>query len=116
MQSKEDLGLGESQRMVDAWIKQFEEGYFPPMVQIARLVEELGELARAVSHETGHKIPKAGERCVGVEEELGDLFFVLICFANSQNISLEEAFRKVLSKIDKRDKTRWHLKHSDPQP
>src|ERR1051325_7117390 len=35
---------------VDRYINQFKEGYFPPLSMLARLTEELGELARALSH------------------------------------------------------------------
>jgi NTP pyrophosphatase (non-canonical NTP hydrolase) len=108
--SHHELSLNAAQARVDGWISQFEEGYFPPLTQIARLVEELGELARAVSHETGAKIPKDGEVLREVEEEVGDLLFVLICFANSQNISLQSSLERVLHKVEVRDKKRWHLK------
>jgi len=97
----------EAQAQVDAWIAQFEEGYFPPLVQIARLCEELGELARAVSHQQKTKKPKPDEPPTDVEEEFGDLLFVMACFANSQNISMAQAFQKTLNKIKTRDTTRW---------
>ncbi|MBO4350049.1 MAG: nucleotide pyrophosphohydrolase [Proteobacteria bacterium] len=104
------LTLHDAQKRVDQWISQFEEGYFPPLVQIARLTEELGELSRAVSHETGVKKPKSGEPLHSSAEELGDLLFVLICFANMQNISLDEIFEKTMQKIETRDTPRWTLK------
>lgn len=104
------LTFDEAQKRVDAWISQFEEGYFPPLVQIARLTEELGELSRAISHETGVKKPKAGENAGSVEEELGDMLFVLTCLANARGISLAEVFSRTLAKIDARDTTRWTLK------
>ena len=96
-----------AQKRVDAWVSQFEEGYFPPIVQVARLVEELGELSRAISHQTGAKKPKPGESCGDVEEEIGDLLFVLTCLANSQNISLEKVFNRTLNKVETRDASRW---------
>ncbi len=102
--------FNDAQKRVDNWISKFEEGYFPPLVQIARLMEELGELSRAVSHQIGVKKPKTGEELHSVQEELGDLLFVLICFANAQNISLDEAFNHALEKIDARDTSRWTLK------
>src|ERR1043165_3388035 len=43
---------------VDRYISQFKEGYFPPLSMLARLTEELGELARALSHREGFKKPK----------------------------------------------------------
>ena len=36
-------GLTEAQRRVDDWISQFEEGYWPPLANLARLNEEVGE-------------------------------------------------------------------------
>lgn len=104
------LTFDEAQARVDNWISKFEEGYFPPLVQVARLVEELGELSRAISHETGVKKPKKGESPSSVEEELGDMLFVLMCLANSRHLSLAEVFEKTLSKIDARDTSRWTLK------
>lgn len=106
--------LQNAQDRVHAWISKFEEGYFPPLVQIARLVEELGELARAVSHETGVKKPKPGETLHGIEEELGDLLFVLICFANAYHISLDDVFDRTMQKIESRDTSRWTLKKEVP--
>ena len=34
------------QKEVDDYIKQFKTGYFSPLGQLARLTEEVGELAR----------------------------------------------------------------------
>lgn len=102
-----NLTFDQAQQRVDQWISQFKEGYFPPLVQIARLAEELGELARAVSHQTGTKIPKPGEELHDTREEVGDLLFVLTCFANSQNISLAEVLEDTLNKIARRDASRW---------
>ncbi|WP_440136838.1 MazG nucleotide pyrophosphohydrolase domain-containing protein [Escherichia coli] len=38
---------------------------------------------------------------------MGDILFVLICFANSLNIDLEEAHNRVMQKFNTRDKDRW---------
>ena len=110
---KQSLTLRDAQAQVDAWISKFEEGYFPPLVQVARLVEELGELSRSISHEIGVKKPKSGEKLHSVKEEIGDLLFVLICLANSQQISLEEVFQSTIAKIDARDTSRWTLKQKE---
>ena len=40
------MSLTDAQRRVDAWIAQFDEGYFDPLTNMARLSEEVGELAR----------------------------------------------------------------------
>jgi NTP pyrophosphatase (non-canonical NTP hydrolase) len=98
------------QQEVDSYINSFEEGYFPPMELVARLTEELGELSREVQHVYGMKKKKSTEAVKSLEEETGDLLFVLICFANSQGISLEKALTNVLEKFKKRDIDRWTKK------
>lgn len=95
---------------VHAYISGFEEGYFPPMEMLARLTEELGELSREVQHVYGMKKKKDSEEIKSLEEETGDLLFVLVCFANSQGISLEDALTDVLTKFKERDADRWTKK------
>ncbi|MFB9988594.1 nucleotide pyrophosphohydrolase [Bacillus benzoevorans] len=99
--------MKELQREVDAYISQFKEGYFSPLAMTARLTEELGELAREVNHYYGEKPKKGTEDEKTIEEELGDLLFVLICFANSLHIDLEGAHDRVMNKFNTRDKDRW---------
>ncbi len=95
------------QQEVDAYISQFKEGYFSPLAMMARLTEELGELAREVNHTYGEKPKKDTEKEKAMEEELGDVMFVLICLANSLNIDLEEAHTRVMNKFTTRDADRW---------
>ncbi|MBS4191017.1 nucleotide pyrophosphohydrolase [Bacillus sp. FJAT-49705] len=97
----------ELQAEVDAYISQFKEGYFSPLAMLARLTEELGELAREVNHQFGEKPKKETETEKAIEEEMGDMLFVLICLANSLNINLEEAHDIVMKKFNTRDKDRW---------
>jgi NTP pyrophosphatase (non-canonical NTP hydrolase) len=92
---------------VDQYISQFKEGYFSPLAMLARLTEELGELAREVNHFHGEKPKKSTEDDNTIEQELGDLLFVLVCFANSLNIDLEQSFDSVMDKFATRDKDRW---------
>ncbi|WP_420856108.1 nucleotide pyrophosphohydrolase [Virgibacillus halotolerans] len=98
------------QNRVDSYISQFKEGYFSPLSLMARLSEEVGELAREVNHYYGEKPKKATEQEKTVEEELGDIIFVLSCFANSLDIDLSEAFDIAINKIETRDKDRWTRK------
>lgn len=105
-----DRTMADLQKEIDTYINGFEEGYFPPMELLARLTEELGELSREVQHVHGTKKKKSGEAVRSLEEETGDLFFVLICFANAQGISLEKALTSVLEKFKKRDANRWTKK------
>ena len=101
------MKISEAQRAVDAYIGQFAEGYWPPLTNLARLVEEVGELARELNHRFGHKTKKDDEPEQDLALELADILFVLIAIANQQKIDLEEAFRRVLDKYDTRDANRW---------
>ncbi|MER3480136.1 MAG: transcriptional regulator [Meiothermus sp.] len=103
------MTLREAQSRVDAWISQFEEGYFPHLLNLARLTEEVGEVARVVSHQMGKK-PKPGEDLGDLGLELADILFVLICMANRDGIDLEEKFEQVLEKYRIRDSERWTRK------
>ncbi|WP_251554153.1 nucleotide pyrophosphohydrolase [Neobacillus muris] len=99
--------MKELQKEVDTYISQFKEGYFSPLAMLARLTEELGELAREINHYYGEKPKKDTETKKEIDEELGDMLFVLICLANSLNIDLEQAHDAVMEKFNTRDKNRW---------
>lgn len=99
--------MAELQREVDAYISQFKEGYFSPLALVARLAEELGELAREINHHFGEKPKKTTEPEKTIEEEIGDLLFVLICLANSLDIDLTKAHDFVMEKFRTRDRDRW---------
>jgi NTP pyrophosphatase (non-canonical NTP hydrolase) len=98
------------QKEVDDYISQFKEGYFPPLSMLARVTEETGELARALSHQAGFKKPKPGEEHGDVAEEVCDVIFVLVCLANSLGIDLDVAFSTAMSKYRTRDANRWTRK------
>ncbi|THF71046.1 transcriptional regulator [Deinococcus sp. Arct2-2] len=94
---------------VDAYISQFKEGYFPPLLMLARLTEETGEIARVIAHQNG-KTPKPGEDVGDLELELADLLFVMICMANERGLSLERGFERMMTKVETRDAERWTRK------
>jgi len=98
------------QARVDAWISQFEEGYFHPLTNMARLSEEVGELAREVNHRFGQKTKKSNEPPGDMSMEMADIFFVLICMANREGIDLDQAFDRMMDKVEHRDTSRWTLK------
>ena len=109
------MELKEAQARVDAWISQFEEGYWPPMDNLARLMEEVGELARELNHLYGSKPKKAEEPDQDLAMELADVLFVLLVIANEQKIDLDEALVRVLKKYRARDSLRWARKKEGPQ-
>jgi NTP pyrophosphatase (non-canonical NTP hydrolase) len=99
--------ISEAQQAVDAYVSQFKEGYWPPLSNLARLIEEVGELARELNHRYGHKPKKANEPEQDLGLELADILFVIIAIANEQKIDLEQAFAQVLDKYQMRDRDRW---------
>ncbi len=104
------MSLSLLQSRVDAWISQFEEGYFHPLTNIARLSEEVGELAREVNHRFGQKTKKPEEAEGDMGMEMADILFVLICMANREGIDLQEAFDRMMAKVEGRDAERWTRK------
>jgi len=104
------MSLADAQRRVDAWIGQFEEGYFHPLTNLARLTEEAGELAREVNHRFGEKTKKPGEPEGDLGMEMADILFVLICMANREGIDLQAAFDRMMAKVETRDGERWTKK------
>lgn len=101
------MTIAEAQAAVDEWIGQFEEGYWPPLSNLARLTEEVGELARELNHRYGHKPKKPDEPDQDIGLELADIMFVLITIANEQKIDLSASFDRVIEKYRVRDSARW---------
>lgn len=101
------MPLTQAQQRVDAWISRYEEGYFHPLTNLARLTEEVGELAREINHRYGQKTKKADEPDADLGMEMADILFVLICLANREGIDLQEAFDRMMHKVEHRDADRW---------
>lgn len=101
------MRIREAQERVDHWISRFEEGYWPPLAILARLIEEVGELAREVNHRFGSKPKRDDEAPAELELEIADVLFVVISLANQQGIDLERAFARVMDKYEARDVGRW---------
>ena len=110
LQQANPMTLSDAQRRVDAWISQFEEGYFDPLTNMTRLAEEVGELAREVNHRFGRKTKKPGEPEGDLGMEMADILFVLICMANREGIDLEDSFARMMAKVEGRDSERWTRK------
>lgn len=102
--------MSEMQKEVDAYIGQFKAGYFSPLANLARLTEEIGELAREINHVYGEKKKKDTEEENTIKAELGDNLFVLLCIANSLDIDMTESFDETMHKFNTRDKNRFERK------
>lgn len=107
------MSLKEPQARVHAWISQYEEGYFHPLTNLARLTEEVGELARDINHRFGQKTKKKDEPEGDLGMEMADILFVLICMANRENIDLQAAFDRMMAKVETRDRDRWTKKREE---
>jgi len=104
------MSLKQNQKQVDDWVKQLKIGYFKPHEILARLAEEVGELAREINHLYGPKKKKGNEDPKEMADEMADIIFTLFCLANSKGIDLDEAFKKVMDKCYGRDKDRYEKK------
>lgn len=107
------LTLAEAQERVDTWISGFEEGYWPPLHNLARLMEEVGELAREMNHLFGSKPKREEEPQAELALEMADVLFVLLVLANERGIDLSEALERALDKYRSRDGERWTPKEGD---
>jgi NTP pyrophosphatase (non-canonical NTP hydrolase) len=100
--------LADVQREIDHLIKEeWQSSYWSPLSSLARLTEELGELAREINHTYGEKPKKASEGEGSIAAEMADILFILASLANSINIDLDVAFAEVMAKYQKRDAQRW---------
>ena len=70
-----DTTLSGLQQSIDQWIKA-NGGYWDEMSLLARLTEEVGELAREYNHHFGAKKKKASERDGSIRDELDVLWLV----------------------------------------
>lgn len=102
--------LKEAQKQVDDWTSQYKIPYWQPHEILARLTEEVGELAREINHLYGPKKKKSTEGSGELGEEIADVVFTLCCLANSKGIDLDREFKKVMDKCYGRDKDRFEKK------
>lgn len=102
--------MEQMQKEVDEYIGQFKAGHFSPLANLARMTEEVGELAREINHHYGEKKKKDSEADNTIKAELGDNLFVLLCIANSLDIDMTESFNETMEKFNTRDKDRFERK------
>jgi len=96
-----------AQAEIGEWVSQFKEPYWPALATVSKMTEELGEVAKVLNNayapgQTGQVLDKEA-----LTLEIGDILVLLTCLANAQEISLEEAWTKVMKKNKTRDLSRW---------
>src|SRR2546430_522726 len=100
--------LRDVQQEIDVLIKEeWRSNYWTPLSSLARLTEEVGELAREINHRYGEKPKKASEGDGDIAAELGDILYILATLANSIGVDLDAAFNQVMNKYRQRDAQRW---------
>ncbi len=97
------MTLEEAQSAVDRWITS-NGGYFDTAVNLARLLEEAGELSHDLLRSSGKLKPAQGAPLQSAE--FGDVLFVLCALANQHNVSLSESLQTSLDKFKARDPDR----------
>jgi len=100
--------LADVQREIDHLIREeWRSTYWSPLASLARLTEEVGELAREINHTYGEKPKKSDEAHGSIAAEMADILFILASLANSIEIDLDAAFEEVMAKYQRRDAGRW---------
>ena len=104
------MNLDELQNKVDSWIQMYGVRYFDVLTNTLLLNEEVGEFTSLVARQYGEQSfkKKISEKIVyeNLEDEIGDILFVLTCLANQMEFSLEQIVTKNLDKKKIRDKLR----------
>ena len=103
------MNLDDVQGAVDDWIKEH-GGYWDKFQILARLTEELGEMASALQRLEGLR-PRKTE--VDLGSEVGDLLFTLAAFANVNNLQLSDCLGQVMEKYQIRDSQAWKEQKND---
>lgn len=104
------MSLADYQKQIDDMVQQYEKPYWHPLSQLARLTEEVGEVARILNHQFGDKPKKPTEEHEMLEDELADVLYTVLCLANSQDIVLDEPLKRAIAKLETRDKDRFAKK------
>jgi NTP pyrophosphatase (non-canonical NTP hydrolase) len=92
------------QKTVDDWAQTLKVPYWQPLENMARLSEEVGELAREINIRYGAKKKKPTEDSKDIEDEMGDIIFTLAYIANGLGLDLERGFNHAMDKCYGRDK------------
>jgi len=101
------MTIQELQKKIDNWIKKYGVRYFSELTNMVLLTEEVGELSRHIARKYGEQNYKKKVNSKKlIKEEIGDIFFVLVCLCNQMNIDLEECISNSISKKTIRDSKR----------
>src|SRR5690625_6983501 len=93
---EDSITLKQFQKSVDEWIEKYGVRYFDVKTNMILLVEEVGELARLIAREYGEQSFKKDESDIhkSIENEMGDILFVLTCLANQMDMKDRKSTRE----------------------
>jgi NTP pyrophosphatase (non-canonical NTP hydrolase) len=69
-------------------------GFWQPLSMLARVTEEVGELARAMNIKYGEKKSKSSNDGREIGQELVDVLFTILAIAETQDINLEKIYEE----------------------
>lgn len=103
MSELKEYNLRQYQDLIRKLVKKrgFDKETVPEVFTL--LVEEVGELAKAIRKHNGQKVDLSRKQ-LSVEEEAADVFWLLLDLCNRLNLDLAEAFDK---KEDKNSSRNW---------
>jgi|TARA_B100002003_G_C13942415_1_gene457285 NTP pyrophosphatase (non-canonical NTP hydrolase) len=91
------MEISEAQKKAKELISQYGD-FWPPLSMMARITEEIGELARAMNIKYGGKKSKGESDGREIEEELADVLFTTLAMAEAQGIDLGEVYERKVAK------------------
>lgn len=87
------MEIKQAQEKVDELINHY-GGYWDNLSMLARLVEEVGELSRAMNIKYGGKRSKFEGDGRDIEKELSDVVFTILAIANKEKIDLSKELKE----------------------
>ena len=100
------MTIKHAQQQVDEWIRTVGVRYFNELTNLGILMEEVGELSKIIVRTYGEQSFKENDKQDSLNDEFGDVLWVLLCLANQTNVDLTDALEKNLQKKNIRDATR----------
>lgn len=94
------MELKEAQQKVEEYFRKSGFEKWPAFVMIARMQEEIVEIARIISVQEGYRSKDKIDN-MDIEDEFGDALFQLALLANQQNVDLSKAMARTFKKYDK---------------
>jgi NTP pyrophosphatase (non-canonical NTP hydrolase) len=91
------MKISEAQKKARELILHYGD-FWPPLSMMARITEEVGELARAMNIKYGGKKSKGDGDGREIENELADILFTTLAIAEAQEIDLEKVYEEKVKK------------------